>query len=111
MKKLIIRTICFTLPWLGFSACNDFLDERPQSDFTQEGSEAGALVSEYLSISDAQAELQGAYNSFKNDIYQLENYTINDIQSDNCYAGSDGVYDIEEDLHKITATNYKKKIK
>lgn len=107
MKKLIIRTICFTLPWLGFSACNDFLDERPQSDFTQEGSEAGALVSEYLSISDAQAELQGAYNSFKNDIYQLENYTINDIQSDNCYAGSDGVYDIEEDLLKITATNYK----
>lgn len=107
MKKLIIRTICFTLPWLGFSACNDFLDERPQSDFTQEGSEAGALVSEYLSISDAQAELQGAYNSFKNDIYQLENYTINDVQSDNCYAGSDGVYDIEEDLLKITATNYK----
>lgn len=107
MKNSIIRAFYIILPLLGLSACSDFLDERPQSDFTQEGTDSESITSKYLSISDAQSELQGAYNSFKADIFQLENYMVNDVQSDNCYAGSDGVQDVEEDLLKLTAMNFK----
>ena len=47
------------------------------------------------------------YESFKADIFQSENYTIGDVQSDNCYIGGDGVAEQEFDLLKLTSTNYK----
>ena len=71
-------------------SCSNFLDEKPQSDFMQEGTGT-----------------QGAYESFKADIFQSENYTIGDVQSDNCYIGGDGVAEQEFDLLKLTSTNYK----
>lgn len=107
MKKSIIKLLYCTLPLWGLCGCSDFLNEEPQSDFTQVGTKSEESKSEYLSIADAQAQLQGAYNSFKNDIFQLENYMVNDVQSDNCYAGADGVQDIAEDMLNLTAMNYK----
>ena len=104
--NIIKITVC-TLSIFCFSACSDFLDEKPQSEFTTEGTGEEDLTSKYLSISDAQAELQGAYNSFKDDIFQIENYMANDVQSDNCYVGGDGPNEEAQDLLKITATNSK----
>jgi hypothetical protein len=71
-------------------SCNDFLDEKPQTDFTQEGTGIEDKVSKYKTIADAQAELSGVYDCFKYDIFQFENYCIGDVQSDNCYIGGDG---------------------
>ncbi|GJG30992.1 membrane protein [Hallella multisaccharivorax DSM 17128] len=92
---------------LLLASCNDFLEERPQSDFTAEATVSDSIVSKYNTIADARAELQGAYNSFKNDIFQQENYMINDVQSDNCYVGGDGTNEAAVDIFKLSATNAK----
>ena len=55
-------------------SCSNFLDEKPQSDFMQEGTGTEDQESKYGSLADAQAELQGAYESFKADIFQSEMY-------------------------------------
>ena len=104
--KNIIKLAYVVLSVLVVS-CSNFLDEKPQSDFMQEGTGTEDQESKYGSPADAQAELQGAYESFKADIFQSENYTIGDVQSDNCYIGGDGVAEQEFDLLKLTSTNYK----
>jgi hypothetical protein len=104
--KSIFKILCAGL-CLTTASCSNFLDEKPQSDFTQEGTGTEDLVSKYNSIADAQSELQGAYESFKEDIFQMENYTIGDIQTDNCYLGGDGVAEEQFDALKLTSSNYK----
>ena len=104
--KNIIKLAYVVLCTLVVS-CSSFLDEKPQSDFMQEGTGTEDQESKYGSLADAQAELQGVDESFKADIFQSENYTIGDVQSDNCYIGGDGVAEQEFDLLKLTSTNYK----
>lgn len=107
MKKYRLKTVCWVLCVFVLVACNDFLNEKPQSDFTQEGTGEENLVSNYTSLADAEAELLGAYNSFKNDIFQQENFMINDVQSDNCYVGGDGTNEEAVDLIRMYSTNVK----
>ena len=109
MKKYILKTICLLFTVFCFCACDDFLDEKPQSNFTQEGTGEENLVSKYTSLADAEAELLGAYNSFKDDIFQQENFMVNDVQSDNCYVGGDGTNEEAIDLVKLYSTNVKVK--
>lgn len=104
-KKYILHTSCYALLVLMLSACNDFLNEKPQSEFTQKGTGSEDITSKYLSISDAQAELQGAYNTYKLNNFQMEIFMINDVQSDNCYVGGDGTNEEAVDLLKMTSTN------
>lgn len=104
MKNYIIRLTLCILSLTFFTACESFLDEDPKSSFTHDGLDESKR---YQSIDDARSGLEGAYNSFKTDIFQLENYMINDVQSDNCYAGSDGIIDEDFDLLKLTASNKK----
>lgn len=107
MKNNIIRLTLCVLATCLFTACESFLDQDPRSEFTHDGIEVNTR---YKDKSEALAGLEGAYNSFKRDIFQLENYSINDIQSDNCYAGSDGIVDEDIDLLKLTPSNTKVKI-
>jgi len=107
MKKNILKITFLLLTAFSMNACGDFLDENPQSDFTQEGTGEEDLVSKYKSLADAEAELLGAYNGFKSDIFQQENFMINDVQSDNCYVGGDGTNEEAIDLIKLTSTNTK----
>ena len=102
--KNIIKLAYVVLCTLVVS-CSSFLDEKPQSDFMQEGTGTEDQESKYGSLADAQAELQGAYESFKADIFQSENYTIGDVQSDNCYIGGDGVAEQEFDLLNTLLSN------
>ena len=71
MKNNILTVVFLFLSVFYLSSCSDFLDEKPQSDFTQEGTGQEDLVSKYKSLGDAEAELLGAYNSFKSDIFQI----------------------------------------
>lgn len=108
MKKNNILIVVFLfLSVVYLSSCSDFLDERPQSDFTQEGTGQEDLISKYKSLGDAESELLGAYNSFKNDIFQMENFLFNDVQSDNCYVGGDGANDGAVDNFTLSSINTK----
>lgn len=107
MKEYILKIACLLFLSLSLGSCADFLDEKPQSDFMQEGTGTENLVSKYTSLADAESELQGAYSSFKTDIFQQENFMINDVQSDNCYVGGDGINEETIDLIKMYSTNVK----
>ncbi len=107
IRKNIFTISCVVLLTFFMSACGDFLNTNPQTDFTQGATDGDSLTSAYLSISDALSELQGAYNNYKNDIFEQENYMVNDVQSDNCYVGGDGTNEEAVDLIKLTPTNEK----
>lgn len=106
-KGYIFKALCCAVSVCTLGSCNDFLNEKPQSEFTAEGTGEENLTSKYLGIADAQAELQGAYTCFKADIFQMENYMTNDVQSDNCYVGGDGASEEAQDLLTMTATHSK----
>ncbi len=106
MKNILYTALCMAQICL-LGACSDFLNEQPQSDFTNDGSGGDGLTSKYLNLADAEAELQGAYENFKSDIFQMENYTINDIQSDNCYVGGDGTNEEAVGMLRLSPTNAK----
>ncbi|MCI2083193.1 MAG: RagB/SusD family nutrient uptake outer membrane protein [Bacteroidales bacterium] len=100
-KTILIITACALL----FVSCDDFLNEQPQSDLTRRSTDTTELASAYSSLADAQAELNGAYALFKTDIYELENYMVGDVMSDNCYVGGDGVNEEQFDDLAVTAKN------
>ena len=89
--KTYIKLLAFISCLFITYSCGDFLDNEPLSDFTGDPQNSSNLESKYASVTDAEAELNGAYNKFKQDIFQFENFSYGDIQSDNCYAGGDGV--------------------
>lgn len=86
-------------------ACEKFLDEKPQSDFTKENTQTQEQVSAYSSVSDAKSELNGVYALFKADIYEGNAFYIGDCMSDNCYIGGDGVSEEQLDNLTVSATN------
>lgn len=87
---------------LSLVSCEKFLDEKPQSDLTKESTDISVTESAYKTVSDAQSELNGVYASFKNDVYEANNFYIGDCMTDNCYIGGDGVN--EEQIGNMTAT-------
>jgi len=106
MKK-IYTLLLVLLILTGFNSCEDFLNEQPQSDFTEEGTGEEDLSSKYQNAAEAIAELTGAYNSFKNDVFQMELFMYNDVQSDNAYVGGDGTDEEYIDKIKMYSTNKK----
>ena len=108
MKSYI--KICILGVGLSSLSCNKFLDNEPLSDFTGEPQQSISLQSQYKSVTDAQSALKGAYDKFKQDIFQFENFSYGDIQSDNCYAGGDGVPGEEIDAVKVSSLNSKVKL-
>jgi hypothetical protein len=59
MKK-IYTLLLVLLILTGFNSCEDFLNEQPQSDFTEEGTGEEDLSSKYQNAAEAIAELTGA---------------------------------------------------
>lgn len=102
MKKQIY-TFLMLLPAL--SACENFLDEKPITDFTRENTAVAEQKSSYTSLDDAKSELNGAYANFKADIYEMNNFLVGDIMSDNCYVGGDGINEEQFDNMALTANN------
>ena len=83
-------------------SCGKFLDERPQSDFTQL---AGEPLEAFSGVEEAESGLSGAYSKFLTDLYQLNNYLMGDVTSDNCYVGGDGVSEAQFDKLDISPAN------
>jgi hypothetical protein len=102
MKKHIYT---FLVLLLALNACEKFLDEKPITDFTRENTAVTEQVSAYTTLEDAKSELNGAYANFKADIYEMNNFLVGDIMSDNCYVGGDGVNEEQFDNMAITANN------
>ncbi len=101
MKKLLYIFAAY----VSAVSCGKFLDEKPQSDLTKESLPVTELVSAYSSLAEAEGELNGAYALFKADIYEMENFLIGDVMSDNCYVGGDGVAEEQFGNARLTATN------
>lgn len=107
MKRIIYKNTLavLALAW-AVCGCEDFLNEQPQSDFTRPESSSGSeLTSAYETVEEAQNELNGAYANFKADIYEMNNFLVADVMSDNCYVGGDGINEEQFDLMNLTATN------
>jgi hypothetical protein len=106
--KTYIHLLYIGLLSLAMSSCNSFLDNDPISDFTGDPQTSSSEKSAYSTTADAEAGLSGAYEKFKQDIFQFENYEINDVQSDNCYVGGDGVPG--EDIDNLAVNSLNEKV-
>lgn len=97
MKSTYTTILISAVVLLALPACENFLDLKPISSSTSENA--------YSSASDAEAALTGVYDSFSQEYYIWDNVILNDVISDNHYAGGDdlNIYQIE-DL-KIVPTN------
>lgn len=102
MKKHIF---IFLIVLFASNACEKFLGEKPIADFTRENTAVTELKSAYASLTDAVSELNGAYANFKADIYEMDNFLVGDVMSDNCYVGGDGVNEEQFDNMALTANN------
>jgi hypothetical protein len=108
MKK--IRYISLLL--LGIlvlnQSCEEFLDEDPLSDITEDmlgiDPDASDTV-KYKTAAQAEALLAAAYQDYNNEFYQLDVYIYNEAQSDNAYAGEPKAQTTTIDNFSIDASN------
>lgn len=108
MKYNIKQFLCVSLASLAFTSCNNFLDEKPYSDLTDENlgiknKDSDSL--KYQTATQAENLLTGAYGSFTSEFWQLDSYIINDAQADNSYAGEQSAACLEIDEFRVTPTN------
>jgi hypothetical protein len=97
MKTKLFNYIGMALVALTLPACNDFLDLKPISKYTNDNA--------YLTANDAEAAVIGIYDSFSQEYYIWDNIIFNDVISDNNYAGGDNAEIYAIDNLKITPTN------
>ncbi len=81
-KNNKIRLVCLSLLFLTLSSCSDFLDLKPESSLTTGNA--------YNSAQDLDNALTGAYRIFYEEYYQWDNVLLQDVRSDNAYAGGGG---------------------
>ena len=81
-KNNKIRLVCLSVLFLTFSSCSDFLDLKPESSLTTGNA--------YNSAEDLNNALTGAYRIFYEEYYQWDNVLLQDVRSDNAYAGGGG---------------------
>lgn len=104
MKKYFKIFLAISLSVI-ITSCDDFLDTKPISSHMGDPLTTSELSSKYESVEEAEAELLGAYNIFKSDIYQFDILLYGDVQSDNCYAGGDGFAEADIDDIKVNSLN------
>lgn len=97
-KKLLIYSLPVVIT-ASLSSCNDFLELNPISQAT--------TANAYQTASDAEAAITGVYDSFSQDYYIWDNVMLEDVRSDNYYAGGDNNDFIQMDKLQITPTNSK----
>jgi hypothetical protein len=101
-----LRYILFLAGALAISAtsCKDFLNLEPESQsIAVTNTSADSLV--YISASEVEAALSGAYAGFKNEYFELDYFVNGDAQSDDAYAGGDNPSNFQIDDYQLDATN------
>ena len=81
MKAKFINFIIALGVMAVLPSCDDYLALEPIS--------TNSTANAYLTASDAEAALTGAYDSFSSEFYIWDNVIFNDVISDNYYAGGD----------------------
>lgn len=109
MKKTIYILSSLAVCLLCFNSCS-FLDTESFAALVGEPQDKIEQESAYKSATDAQREAAGLYENFRNNTFQFDLFGYNDIQSDNCYHGGDGVPGEEMDAVKLNPDNDKVKI-
>lgn len=79
------------------TSCSKFLDLAPESDLT--------TANAYLTASDADAALTGAYQTLYTDYFIWENFVMYDVRSDNAYAGGDDSEIFQYDNLAVSSLN------
>lgn len=79
------------------TSCSKFLDLAPESDLTTGNA--------YLTASDADAALTGAYQTLYTDYFIWENFVMYDVRSDNAYAGGDDSEIFQYDNLAVSSLN------
>jgi hypothetical protein len=82
---------------MALSSCDDFLDLKPISEATTGNA--------YSTARDAEAALTGVYESFQSEYYIWDNVVLNEIVTDNFYAGGDNADIFEFEDLTIKPTN------
>ena len=103
IKILSVSLLCFAL-----IACDDFLDEKPYSELTEEN--LGLVLEEgdsikYKTAVQAESALGGVYSHFKNEFWSLDHYIINENQTDNAYSGEPNENRFQIDEYRIKINN------
>ncbi len=97
MKNLLYIFLLLGL-LLTFQSCNDFLDLKPVSSSTSGNA--------FETADDIEAALIGAYNTLHEEYYIWDNILLNDVRSDNAYAGPPDDVDIYEyDMLTVSSSN------
>lgn len=95
LKTYLLGGLMAVAAW----SCEDFTDLKPISEET--------TASAYDKLSQIEAALTGAYESFQSDAYVWNNVQFQDVRSDNYYAGGDNPSFYEVDFLNVSATNEK----
>lgn len=107
MKYNIKYLLCGGLLSLSLLSCNDFLDEKPYSDLTNEnwGSGDKDHATSYTTATQMEQLLSGAYAKFGSEFWQLDWYIMNDAQADNAYAGEPKAQTMQIDEFTLSPSN------
>lgn len=93
MKKYLLGLALL----LSLGACEEFLDLKPISEETSDNA--------YNKASQIEAALTGTYESFQSEYYVWDNVLLQDVRSDNAYAGGDNPEIFAYDLLTVTPTH------
>ena len=109
MRYLNLKYILLVIvTGMALVSCNDFLDEKPYSDLTNEnlglGSDSEDSI-KYTTATQAEQLITGAYSDFASELWQLDMYIMNEGQSDNAYAGENKDQTRQLDELRINPTN------
>lgn len=99
MKKVLYVLIIFGVSCL-FQSCEDFLDLKPVS--------TAASGNSFETTDDIEAALIAAYNTLHIEYYTWDNILLEDVRSDNAYAGPPDDVDIYEyDMLTVSSSNFR----
>jgi hypothetical protein len=97
MKRIFIALITFSTVFT-LRSCEEFLDLKPVS--------TAATGNSFVTADDMEAALVAAYNTLHCEYYTWDNILLEDVRSDNAYAGPPDDVDIYEyDMLTVSSSN------
>lgn len=109
MKKYIYQGFIWCTAFIGLTSCNDYLDVKPDSVFTENNVENSDREGpKYTTKQDMDLLRGGIYSGFKgalSNTYNLDLLMLSEARSDNAYSGSIEGWALELDNFNVTPNN------